>query len=140
MEDDKPLIRVVAALVCEGGRYLITQRRAEAVLPMLWEFPGGRVEDGETDQEALDRELRERLGVGAAIGELISYVRHEYTRYVVDLHLYACTLESADIRCLAVRDARFVSSDDFERYEFTPADEASVWALLAERTTRPDPI
>jgi 8-oxo-dGTP diphosphatase len=138
VEVDKPLIRVVAALVCEGGRYLITQRRAEAVLPLLWEFPGGRVESGETDHTALDRELRERLGVGATVGELISYVRHEYSRYTVDLHLYACTLESADVRCLAVKEARFVFSNEFERYEFTPADEASVWSLLAERTTKPD--
>lgn len=138
MEADKPLIRVVAALVCDGERYLITQRRAEAILPLLWEFPGGRVEEGESDGEALDRELRERLGVGATVGELISYVRHEYSRYVVDLHLYACALESTDVRCLAVRDARFVYSNEFERYEFTPADEASVWSLLAERTTKPD--
>jgi 8-oxo-dGTP diphosphatase len=138
VEVEKPLIRVVAALVCDAGRYLITQRRSEAVLPLLWEFPGGRVEEGESDESALDRELRERLGVGAQVGELISYVRHEYSRYVVDLHLYACTLESTDVRCLAVKEARFVASSEFEGYDFTPADEASVWALLAERKTNPD--
>ena len=55
-------IRVVAAVIENGGRYLITQRRPTAVLPLLWEFPGGRVEAGETDQDALQREVRHRLG------------------------------------------------------------------------------
>ena len=55
-------IRVVAAVVELEGRYLITQRRSTAVLPLLWEFPGGRVEDGETDAHALKREVRHRLG------------------------------------------------------------------------------
>ena len=67
-----PLIRLVAAVIEHDGRYLITQRRATAVLPGLWEFPGGRVEDGESDDEALRRELRERLGAEVEVKDQIA--------------------------------------------------------------------
>src|SRR3954462_2726823 len=76
-------IRVVAAVIEHGGRYLITQRRASAVLPLLWEFPGGRVEEGESDATALKREVRHRLGVDIQSGKLISFVSHPYEHYVV---------------------------------------------------------
>lgn len=127
---DKPKIRVVAALVEREGRYLITQRRANAILPLLWEFPGGRVEEGESDEEALCREIMERLGINARVGVLISFVDHEYERYRIGLHLYECHLEEGELQKLGVADARFVRSDEFERFEFTPADELSVARLL----------
>ncbi|MBW2225676.1 MAG: NUDIX domain-containing protein [Deltaproteobacteria bacterium] len=85
-------IRVVAALVERGGQYLITQRRETAVLPLLWDFPGGRVEDGESDEGALAREVGERLGASVEVGQLISFVNHPYEKYAVDLYLYECTL------------------------------------------------
>jgi len=81
-------IRVVAAVIERGGRYLITQRRPSAVLPLLWEFPGGRVEDGESDMAALKREVSHRLGVSVQAGKLMSFVSHPYERYVVELYLY----------------------------------------------------
>jgi 8-oxo-dGTP diphosphatase len=125
-----PTIRVVAAMVAKDGRYLITQRRPSAVLPLLWEFPGGRVEAGERDEEALKRELRERLDAEIAVGQLISYVSHPYEHYTIELYLYECTLVSDSVRAQAVHDARWVASQDFDAYEFTPADEASMTKLL----------
>src|SRR5512140_2536242 len=89
-------IRVVAAVLEQDGKYLITQRRATAVLPLLWEFPGGRVEEGETDAAALEREVQHRLGVSVKVGSLISYVSHPYERYTVDLHLYDCSILSGE--------------------------------------------
>ena len=83
-------IRVVAAMIEDRGRYLITQRRPTAVLPSLWEFPGGRVEEGETDEQALAREVLYRLGVSVEVGQLVSFVRHPYERYTIELHLYEC--------------------------------------------------
>ena len=68
--------RVVAAVISRDGRYLITQRRAHATLPLLWEFPGGRVEDAETDEAALVREVRERLGVDVHVGKEVRRVVH----------------------------------------------------------------
>jgi 8-oxo-dGTP diphosphatase len=126
----KRLLRVVAAVIESDGRYLITQRRAVAVLPLLWEFPGGRVETGETDQAALLREVQHRIGVTVRVGKLISFVRHEYERYTVDLHLYECTLQSGEPERHNVNDFCWVESGDFDDYPFTPADEASVAALL----------
>ena len=84
-DGERKTIRVVAAVVSRDGRYLITQRRETAVLPLLWEFPGGRVEPGEDDEAALVREMQERLGANVRVGTLISYVRHVYERYTVDL-------------------------------------------------------
>lgn len=123
-------IRVVAAVIERDGQYLITQRRPNAVLPLLWEFPGGRVEADETDATALRREVRHRLGVEIEPGQLISFVSHPYERYTVDLYLYECAVTSGEPTALAVNDFRWVSSIEFDRYAFTPADEASMNKLL----------
>ncbi len=123
-------IRVVAAVIAQGGRYLITQRRATAVLPLLWEFPGGRVEGGETDAAALEREVEHRLGVSVKVGSLISYVSHPYERYTVDLHLYDCSIVSGEPFERNVRAFRWATSAEFDDHEFTPADEASMSRLL----------
>src|SRR5689334_25435466 len=88
----KKTIRVVAAVCEHEGHYLITQRREAAVLPLLWEFPGGRVEPEERDADALRREVMHRLGVEVKVGSLISFVSHPYERYTVDLHLYECVI------------------------------------------------
>ncbi|GAC1552571.1 MAG: (deoxy)nucleoside triphosphate pyrophosphohydrolase [Polyangiales bacterium] len=128
-------IRVVAAVVERDGKYLITQRRASAVLPLMWEFPGGRVEAAETDQQALKRELLHRLGVAIEVGKLISFVSHPYEHYVVDLFLYECTLldtpaQPQTLQPLAVNAFKWVASNEFDQYPFTPADEASMNKLL----------
>lgn len=125
-----PTIRVVAAMIEEGGHYLITQRRPAAVLPLLWEFPGGKVEACETDVAALEREVLHRLGVSISVGKLISFVRHPYERYVIDLHLYDCHLTAGRPKKLNVHDFAWVRSSEFEHYPFTPADEISVGKLL----------
>lgn len=125
-------IRVVAALVERDGRYLITQRRENAVLPLLWDFPGGRVEPGESDEAALAREVGERLGAQVEVGQLISFVNHPYDRYAVDLFLYECRLLSDELECRAVKDYAWVTSKEMETYSFTPVDEASMSKLLGE--------
>ena len=131
MSEPRRTIRVVAAVVERNGRYLITQRRANAVLPLLWEFPGGKVEAGETDSEALRRELQERLGVESEVGEWISETVWDYEHYRVELTLYECNVKSGgELQCLAVNAYRWVTSDEFDQYEFTPADEASMNKLL----------
>jgi 8-oxo-dGTP diphosphatase len=123
-------IRVVAAVLERDGSYLITQRRSTAVLPLMWEFPGGRVEAGETDQQALKRELNHRLGAEIEVGKLISFVSHPYEHYVVDLFLYECTLTNAVLEARAVNAFKWVPSNEFDQYPFTPADEASMNKLL----------
>lgn len=117
-------------MVERGGRYLITQRRPSAVLPLLWEFPGGRVETGESDADALRREVQERLDAEVAVGQLISFVSHRYEHYTVELYLYECALLSEQVSPCGVHDLRWVSSREFDGFEFTPADEASMSKLL----------
>lgn len=125
-------IRVVAAVIEQDARYLITQRRAGAVLPLMWEFPGGRVEEGESDEQALIREVAHRLGASIDVGKMISFVSHPYEHYVVDLFLYECHLASGSPapEPRAVADFKWVESGEFDRYPFTPADEASMNKLL----------
>jgi 8-oxo-dGTP diphosphatase len=123
-------IRVVAAVLEHDRKYLITQRRPSAVLPLLWEFPGGRVEPGETDAQALKREVMHRLGGEIECGKLISFVSHPYEHYVVDLFLYECRLLNNVLEPRAVHDFKWVASSDFDQYPFTPADEASMNKLL----------
>lgn len=123
-------VRVVAAVIERDGRYLITQRRPSAVLPLLWEFPGGKVESGESDGDALRREVRHRLGVDVEPGQLISFVSHPYERYTVDLYLYECRLTAGEPRDVAVHAFAWVASDQFDQYPFTAADELSMNKLL----------
>lgn len=130
MKSVPPTIRVVAAVIERDGKYLVTQRRPEAVLPLLWEFPGGRVVPGETDAVALRREIEHRLGVDVEPSTLISYVNHPYERYVVDLYLYECRLVRGEPVAKNVNDFRWVNSSEFDLLPFTPADEASMAQLL----------
>lgn len=124
-------IRVVAAVIARDGRYLITQRRAKAVLAGLWEFPGGRVEPPETDEIALQRELLERLGVTANITRRIAHRIHTYDGYSVDLNLYeAQLLPGQDPRALRVADFKWVASEEFDKYPFPAADQATTDLLL----------
>ncbi len=126
----KRRIRVVSASIVRDGRYLITQRLEKAVLPLLWEFPGGKVEQGETDEVALKRELKERLGIDAVVKKQLASTEREYRDYIVEMHLYACDLGPIEPTKGNVRDMKWVSSGEFERYEFTPADQGSMDALL----------
>ena len=128
----KRRIRVVSASIVRDGCYLITQRLEKAVLPLLWEFPGGKVEEGESDSEALRREVLHRLGAEIESGALISFVSHAYEHYTVDLHLYECRLLTEELRANAVHAYRWVTSAEFDQYPFTPADEASMSKLLGE--------
>jgi 8-oxo-dGTP diphosphatase len=128
----KERIKVVSAAIVRDGRYLITQRNEHAVLPLLWEFPGGRVEPDESDRDALKRELSYRLGVDADVADEISQVEREYEHYVVELHLYECHIGDAVPLAKTVRDLCWVTSAEFDQFDFTPADEQSMHALLFE--------
>ena len=126
---EKPRVRVVVAEIERSGCFLLTQRRENAIMPLLWEFPGGRVAPGESDSEALARCLLTRLGVAAARGELALEIEHEYDSYVVVLASYRVTLQG-ELQNLRVRDHRWVSPAEFDQYEFPGADQATVDALL----------
>jgi 8-oxo-dGTP diphosphatase len=100
------------------------------VLPLLWEFPGGRVEENESDADALKREVLHRLSVEIAPSTLISFVSHPYEKYIVDLYLYECRLVSGEVQKTNVQAFEWVKSSQFDDYAFTPADERSMSQLL----------
>lgn len=127
----KQVVRVVAAVVSRDGRYLITQRRESAVLSLHWEFPGGKVEQGEDDTAALKRELQERLDADFEIGAKIGERKHYYDGYDVVLALYAAKLvPGKPMRAKRVRDFRWVSSSEFGQYQFPDADQHTMDQLL----------
>jgi 8-oxo-dGTP diphosphatase len=123
-------IRVVGGMIEREGRYLIAQRKPRAIFPMLWEFPGGKVEAGESDEEALARELREKLGIESRVLERVMHVEHAYEGYDIDFCVYRCILSSGEPRHLGVHDHRWVLPQELDGFEFPPADEKSLALLL----------
>lgn len=128
---EKKRIRVVAAMLEKDGRYLITQRRPAATLPLLWEFPGGKVEPGEADEAALVRELREEMGISVDVRDRVIHVEHSYADYDIDFRVYRGSIVEGEIQHLKVHDHRWVLPTELDRYEFPAADEKTVRQLLA---------
>lgn len=131
-EMEKFIVRVVAAELEREGKFLITQRRETSILPLLWEFPSGKVEPGESDEEALVRELEERLAVKTQVETLSMFIRHEYEDYLLDFFVYRCRLLSSPDAIVArqVRTWRWVSTEEMDQYEFPPADARTIRLLL----------
>ena len=123
-------ITVVGAMIEREGKYLITQRKPTATLPLLWEFPGGRVEPGETDAQALARELKEEMDITVEVNEQIMHVQHSYPDYDIDFRVYRCRITGGEIRHLRVHDHRWVAPADLDDYEFPPADQKTFEQLL----------
>jgi 8-oxo-dGTP diphosphatase len=126
-------IRVVGALLEKGeDRYLITQRPAKASLPLLWEFPGGRVQEGESDEEALARELKEEMNIEVEVGEQAMHLHHEYPHYDIDFRVFRCRLVSPEsaIEHLRVNDHRWVTLAEMSQYQFPSADARTLEKLL----------
>lgn len=127
-------VRVVSAEIQRDGRYLITQRAAKAVLPLLWEFPGGRVREGESDEEALQRSIQMRLGVGVVVERAMMEVTHGYDAYDLTLAVYRCSLGDNEPQALEVNALAWVAPEDFSDYAFPGADQQTVDQLLSERS------
>lgn len=125
-------IRVVGAMLeREPGRYLITQRSKNATLPLLWEFPGGRVQEGESDIEALERELEERLDLDVEVGEQAMATHHVYPAYDVDFRVFLCKLRKpGEPSHQKVNDHRWVTLAETASYQFPDADARTLEKLL----------
>ena len=126
-----PPIRVVAAEIDRDGAYLITQRRPEAALPLMWEFPGGRVRDDESDGDALRRTLRDRVGVEVHIGHRVLQVTHAYEGYALEMVVYRCAIVG-EPSARRVHALRWVRPEEFGDYPFPGADQQTVDALLKD--------
>ncbi len=122
---------VVAAQIERDGRFLITQRRPTAVLPLLWEFPGGKLEEGETKVACLRRELEHRLGVQVQDPVKSMEVLHPYEGYDLRLVVYRCTLPEDQVpQALNCHAIKWVLPEELAEHEFPGADQESVDQLL----------
>jgi 8-oxo-dGTP diphosphatase len=128
-----PALRfVAAALIVRDGEVLIGQRRADQPMGSLWEFPGGKIEPGESAQEALARELTEELGIRAEVGPPVTRIRHHYRRGgAVDLQFFAVHKFTGEISNQIYEQVRWVKVADLPEYEFLAADRGLIRDLAA---------
>jgi len=128
---ESPQLEVAAGLVFRAGRLLITQRPVGGHLAGLWEFPGGKLESGETWEVALQRELREELGIDVEVGRQFSEVKHTYPGKRVHLRFFVCRLVGGEPRPLGCAALVWVTAEELEHYEFPAADRQLLLELPA---------
>jgi len=121
VEQPPRVVEVVAAVIEDDDRFLLTRRQAGVHLAGMWEFPGGKIDAGETDRGALERELREELDVDIEVGERMFRTRHAYADRTVELSFYRCNLKSAP-RPLLGQEMRWVLRAELILLGFPPAD------------------
>lgn len=117
------MTEVVAALIWQDERFMICQRPAHKARGMLWEFVGGKVEAGETKEQALIRECREELAVTLSVGDVFMDVIHEYPDLTVHLTLFNATISEGIPQKLEHNDIKWITPSEIENYDFCQADE-----------------
>ena len=125
------MTQVVAALIWSGDKFMICQRPAHKARGLLWEFVGGKVEPGETREQALVRECREELGVTVAPLGVFCQVRHRYPDLEVELTLFHARIAQGTPQKLEHNDIRWITVEELDQYPFCPADEEILKALKA---------
>ncbi len=120
---------VTAAIIEKDEKYLITQRASNDKLPLKWEFPGGKVELGETPEECLIRELKEELNLDIVVGKKIATSIYSYGSGTINLVAYAAQIVSGSMKLLVHHDARWVSGSQLDQFDFCPADIAIIEKL-----------
>ena len=126
------MTEVVAALIWQGEKFMICQRPAHKARGLLWEFVGGKVEPGETKEQALIRECREELAVVLTVGEVFMDVTHEYPDLMVHLTLFHAVIADGEPQKLEHNDIRWITPNEIPDYDFCPADVE----ILGEITAR----
>ena len=125
------MTEVVAALIWEGDKFMICQRPAHKTRGLLWEFVGGKVEKGETKEQALIRECREELAVTVAVRDIFMDVVHEYPDLTVHLTLFNASIAEGTPQKLEHNDIQWITVGEIDNYAFCPADE-TILARLKE--------
>ncbi len=124
-------IHVVAAIIRKDGRYFATQR-GYGEFKDGWEFPGGKIEPGETPEEALRREIQEELDTIISVDRLLTTVDYDYPVFHLHMQCYLCHVQEGSLRLLEAEDARWLSIEDLDTVEWLPADRDVVKLLQAE--------
>lgn len=126
--------RVVAALIVKDGKLLVCQRTRHQTMPLKWEFPGGKIEEGEQPRDALRRELDEELGITATIGDELSRIQHEYPNGgMVELRFYVVREYQGELENRIFKDIQWAKPKDLPKYDFLEADLTLVNDLAAGR-------
>lgn len=124
--------RVVAALILRHGRLLVCQRTRHQTMPLKWEFPGGKIEEGEQPRDALRRELDEELGIQATIGDEIARIQHEYPNGgMVELRFFVVREYQGAVENRIFKDIQWAAPKDLRKYDFLEADLTLVNDLAA---------
>ena len=124
------MTEVVAALIWKDNKFMICQRPAHKARGLLWEFVGGKVELGETKEQALIRECREELAVTLSVGDVFMDVTHEYPDLTVHLTLFNATIVEGELQKLEHNDIKWIKPREIPNYEFCPADEEILKKLM----------
>lgn len=117
------MVEVVAALIWAGDKFMICQRPTHKARGLLWEFVGGKVEPGETKEQALIRECREELAIEVSVGKIYMEVTHEYPDLTVHLTLFEAQIAEGTPQKLEHNDIRWITVAEIPQYQFCPADE-----------------
>ena len=117
------MVEVVAALIWKGDKFMICQRPANKARALLWEFVGGKVEPGETKDQALIRECQEELNILLSVGDMFMDVVHEYPDLTVHLTLFNATILEGIPQKLEHNDIRWITPSEIPNYKFCPADK-----------------
>ena len=120
---------VVAAIINKDGLYLIAQRNRDKYMGLRWEFPGGKVEPGESFREALSREIKEELNIEIKVHEKLAQESYKDHRIDVNLYYYLCTKKSGKTRLNEHENIAWVAKKDFSKYDFVEGD-GNVLSLL----------
>ena len=124
--------RVVAGLIVKEGKLLVCQRTRHQTMPLKWEFPGGKIEEGEQPRNALRRELEEELGILATIGDEVARIQHEYPNGgMVELRFFIVHGFEREIENRIFRDLQWADPKDLPKYDFLEADLTLVRDLAA---------
>ncbi len=125
-------IHVVAAIIEKEGRYFATQR-GYGEFKDGWEFPGGKIEQGESPEEALQREIREELDTQISVERLLTTVDYDYPEFHLHMLCYVCRMVEGKLRLLEAEDAKWLTREELNSVNWLPADRDVVRALLEER-------
>jgi len=139
VDREKPRFQVAAALIRRNGKILISKRVAGSHMGGLWEFPGGKKEEGETLEECLEREIREELGIGVRAERLLCRVEHEYESRFISLHLFQCSAPEGEPIPIGCESVAWVAPEELGSLPMPPADErliSLVKGLSAGNTAR----
>ena len=129
------MTEVVAALIWDENRFLACQRPAHKARGLLWEFVGGKVEPGETREQALIRECKEELAVTVAVQDVFMEVDHVYPDLTVHLTLFNASIAEGIPQKLEHNDLRWITVEEIDQYEFCPADEEILRRLKEVRSS-----